>query len=197
MSDISPLVSTYLAKPKKWEKETEELHEIILDCGLAVSIKWGKLCYDLDGKNIVVIQPFKDYCGLLFLKGVLMEDPEGILQKTGENTIVGRQMRFVSLEQIRKSLRSIKAYVVQAIEIEKKGLKIDTSKIEPLPYPEEFKKVLDEMPDLKIAFDALTPGRQKAYIIHFSIAKNSSTRAATIEKFIPQILEGKGMNDRP
>lgn len=177
-----------------WQKETDTLRQLILDCGLNESIKWGKPCFDYEGKNIVIIQGFKDYCAVLFFKGVLLADPDGLLVKTGENTQVGRQARFTTVKAIIQSAPALKACIYEAIEVEKQGLKVATPKT-PLNIPAELQQQFTKQPKLKKAFDALTPGRQKAYVFFFSGAKQQKTRAARIEKYIPQILAGKGMND--
>lgn len=177
-----------------WQKETDTLRQIILDCGLNESIKWGKPCFDYEGKNIVIIQGFKDYCAVLFFKGVLLADPDGLLVKTGENTQVGRQARFTSVKAITQASSILKACIYEAIEVEKQGLKVDTQKT-PVNIPEELQRQFTRQPKLRKAFEALTPGRQKAYVFFFSGAKQAKTREARIEKYIPLILAGKGMND--
>lgn len=177
-----------------WEKETEKLRQIVLDCGLNEETKWGKPCFDYEGKNIVIIQGFKDYCALLFFKGALLTDPDAILVKTGEHTQVGRQARFNTVKEISQAAASLKACIFEAIAVEKAGLKVETKKI-PVNIPEELAAYFKKQPKLKKAFEALTPGRQKAYVFFFSGAKQAKTRAARIEKYIPQILSGKGMND--
>ncbi|WP_343672033.1 YdeI/OmpD-associated family protein [Chitinophaga sp.] len=178
-----------------WEKETEKLRKIILDCGLNEAIKWGKPCFDYEGKNIVIIQGFKDYCALLFFKGALLTDPDGILVKTGENTQVGRQARFTTVKEITQVASILKACIYEAIEVERAGLKVDTKK-NPVNVPAELQQQFDKQPKFKKAFEALTPGRQKAYVFFFSGAKQSKTREARIEKYMPWILAGKGINDR-
>lgn len=178
-----------------WEKETEKLRKIILDCGLNEAIKWGKPCFDYEGKNIVIIQGFKDYCALLFFKGALLTDPDGILVKTDENTQVGRQARFTTVKEITQVASILKACIYEAIEVERAGLKVDTKK-NPVNVPAELQQQFDKQPKFKKAFEALTPGRQKAYVFFFSGAKQSKTREARIEKYMPWILAGKGINDR-
>ncbi|SFW73661.1 YdeI/OmpD-associated family protein [Chitinophaga sancti] len=177
-----------------WEKETEKLRKIVLDCGLNEETKWGKPCFDYEGRNIVIIQGFKDYCALLFFKGALLADPDAILVKTGENTQVGRQARFNSVKEITQVATSLKACIFEAIAVEKAGLKVDTKKT-PVLIPEELEVYFEQQPKLKKAFEGLTPGRQKAYVFFFSGARQAKTRMARIEKYIPRILAGKGMND--
>jgi uncharacterized protein YdeI (YjbR/CyaY-like superfamily) len=177
-----------------WEKETEKLRKILLDCGLTEEKKWGKPCFTFEGKNIVVIQPFKEYFALLFFKGYLLKDTDGILVKTGENTVVGRQIRFNDVREVAKLEKSIKAYVYQAIEVERAGVKAPAA-AKQIVLVEEFQKKLTKNAALKKAFYGLTPGRQRAYNIYFSQAKQSATRETRIEKCMPLILAGKGLND--
>jgi uncharacterized protein YdeI (YjbR/CyaY-like superfamily) len=172
------------------------LRTIVLDCGLTEELKWGKPCYMFEGKNIVVIQGFKDYCALLFLKGFLLKDPDGILVKTGENTRVGRQIRFTGIQEIVKREAVLKTYIYQAVEVERAGVKADVNKDPKLKIPEEFQSRLNKNPALKKAFAALTPGRQKAYIFYFSAPKQSKTREARVEKCTRQILDGRGLMER-
>jgi uncharacterized protein YdeI (YjbR/CyaY-like superfamily) len=185
-----------MGKAQKWQEEMEKLRMIILDCGLTEELKWGKPCYVFQKSNIVIIQGFKEYCALLFFKGVLLNDADGILIKTGENTRVGRQIRFTNVQEIVEMELTLKAYINEAIEVEKAGLKVDLKKNTELKIPEEFQHKLDEIPALKTAFNALTPGRQRAYILHFSQPKQSKTRESRIEKCIHQIFNVKGLNDR-
>jgi len=173
----------------------EALRTIVLDCGLAEELKWRHPCYTLDGKNVVLIHGFKEYCALLFFKGALMKDPEGILAQQTENVQAGRQIRFTSVREIAAMKPVLKAYVREAIEVEKAGLKVKHKKTSDFPVAEEFQKKLDETPALKTAFKALTPGRQRDYFFYFSSAKQSKTRVARIEKSVQKILDGKGMND--
>ena len=180
--------------PNQWQDETEALRKIALDCQLTESLKWGKPCYAFGKHNIVLIQGFKNYCALLFFKGVLLEDPKAVLQKVGENTQAGRQIRFTGIQDINKLRPTIKAYIKAAIDVEKAGLNV-AFKTQPEPVPAELQTKFDEMPTLKTAFDALTPGRQRAYILHISAAKQSATRRTRIEKHLPKILAGKGMNE--
>jgi uncharacterized protein YdeI (YjbR/CyaY-like superfamily) len=191
-----PEVDLFLAKANKWQEEMEYLRGIILDCQLTEEIKWGKPCYSFQNNNIVIIQGFKEYCALLFFKGALLHDESGILIKTGENTQVGRQVRFTGVREIREMEHLLKTYIYEAVEVEKAGLKVTLKKTSEFNMPEEFQQKLDEMPALKTAFEALTPGRQRAYLLHFSEPKQSKTREARVEKYIEQILNGKGLNDR-
>jgi uncharacterized protein YdeI (YjbR/CyaY-like superfamily) len=187
-------VDKYLERAP-WRKETEQLRRILLDCQLSEELKWGKPCYAYQGTNLAIIQGFKAYCALLFFKGVLMKDPHKILVKTGVNTIVGRQIRFTDVREIIKMEPVLKAYIQHAIEIEKAGLKVSPPKNADVKMPTELQKRLDAAPALKTAFKALTPGRQRGYIFHISGAKQSKTREARIDKCLPQILKGKGLNE--
>ena len=201
MNTMNPKVDKYLSTTKNWPAEQEKLRMICLNpiaigCGLIEELKWGKPCYTFQEHNIVVIQGFKEYCALLFLKGYLLNDPDGVLIKTGENTRVGRQIRFSNVREIAKMAPILKAYIHEAVEVEKAGLKRDHKKPAELKLTVEFKKKLDKTPALKTAFNALTPGRQRAYNIYFSQPKQSKTRESRIEKCMKQILNGKGLNDR-
>ena len=189
-------VDIYLSKAKKWQEELEKLRMIILDCQLTEELRWGKPCYTFQKSNIVIIQGFKEYCALMFCKGALLNDPNGILKKPGENTQAARHIRFTHLREIVEKETVLKAYIQQAIEAEKAGLKVTYKKITEFKVPEELQKKLDEIPALKTAFDALTPGRQRGYILYFSAAKQSKTREARVEKCMQQILKGKGLNDQ-
>ncbi len=193
---MNPKVDAFLSDATKWRPEMEKLRTILLDCQLTEELKWSKPCYTFQKSNVVVIQGFKKYCALLFFKGVLLKDPNGILVKTGENTRVGRQIRFTDVREIVRQEAILKAYIHQAIEVEKAGLKVDAETDAELKIPEELKIKLAENPALKAAFAALTPGRQRAYILYFSAAKQSKTRESRIEKCMPQILKGKGLMDR-
>ena len=195
MNSINHNIDWFFNKAAKWQKEIEQLRKIVLDCGLTEELKWGCPCYTFEGKNIVLIHVFKEYCALLFFKGALMKDPEGILIRQTENVQSARQIRFTNLKEIVKLAPVIKAYIYQAIEVEKAGLKVPLKKTRDFTIPEEFQKKLDEMPSLKTAFEALTPGRQRAYIFYFSQPKQSKTREARIEKYIDKIFEGKGLDD--
>jgi uncharacterized protein YdeI (YjbR/CyaY-like superfamily) len=192
---MNPKVDFFFDKAKTWQKEYEQLRKIVLDCGLTEELKWGVPCYQFQKSNIVLIHGFKEYCALLFFKGALLKDPEGILIQQTENVQSARQVRFTNVREIVKMEHTLKAYIFEAIEVDKAGLKVNFKKSSEFNMPEEFQSKLDAMTDLKAAFDALTPGRQRAYLLHFSAPKQSKTREARIEKSIPQILEGKGLND--
>ncbi len=196
MNRMNPKVDVYLSKAKKWQEEMEKLRMTILDCQLTEELKWGKPCYTFQKSNIVIIQGFKEYCALLFFKGVLLNDANGILIKPGENTQAGRQIRFVNVREIVEMEPILKAYIYEAIEVEKAGLEVNFKKNTELIIPEEFQNKFDEIPALKTAFDALTPGRQRAYILYFSSPKQSKTRESRVEKCMQQILHGKGLNDQ-
>jgi uncharacterized protein YdeI (YjbR/CyaY-like superfamily) len=192
---MNPKVDVYLSKAKKWQEELEKLRMIILDCHLTEELKWGVPCYTFQKSNIVLIHVFKEYCALLFFKGALLNDANGILIKQTKNTQAGRQIRFTNVREIVEMETILKAYIYEAIEVEKAGLKVNFKKNTELIIPEEFKNKLDEIPALKTAFDALTPGRQRAYILYFSAPKQSKTRESRVEKCMQQILNGKGLND--
>jgi len=192
---MNPKVDEYLRKAKKWQEEFEKLRMIILDCGLAEELKWGCPCYTFEKSNIVLIHGFKQYCALLFFKGALLNDPKGILIQQTENVQAGRQIRFTNVREIVKIKTVLKAYIHEAIEVEKAGLKVKYKKTSEFKIPEEFQNKLDETPALKKAFDALTPGRQRGYIFYFSQPKQSTTRVSRVEKCMQQILKGKGLND--
>jgi len=196
MNRMNPKVVVYLSKTKKWQEELEKLRMIILDCQLTEELKWGKPCYTFQKSNIVLIIGFKEYCALLFCKGVLLNDANGILIKPGENTQAGRQIRFTNVREIVEMEPILKAYIYEAIELEKAGLKVNFKNNTELIFPEELQNKLDENPALKTAFDALTPGRQRAYNLYFSAPKQSKTRESRVEKCMQQILNGKGLNDQ-
>ena len=196
MNEMNPKVDEFISKAKKWQEELKELRRIILDCQLTEELKWGQPCYTFQKKNIVIISGFKEYCALSFFKGALLKDANGILNKPGENTQAARLIRFTNVREIVEMEPILKAYLNEAIEVEKAGLKVDFKKTTDFIIPEEFQKKLDEIPALKTAFDALTPGRQRAYILYFSAAKQSKTRASRVEKYMQQILDGKGLHDR-
>jgi uncharacterized protein YdeI (YjbR/CyaY-like superfamily) len=193
---MNPKVDVYLSKAKKWQEEFEKLRMIILDCQLNEELKWGKPCYTFQKSNIVIIQGFKEYCALMFFKGALLSDANGILFKMGENTQAGRQIRFTNVREIVKMVTVLKAYINEAIEVEKAGLKVNFKKTTEFIIPEEFQNKLNEIPALKTAFNALTPGRQRAYIFYFAAPKQSKTRESRVEKCRQQILNGKGLNDQ-
>src|ERR1700745_2823543 len=195
-SRMNPDVDVYLSKAKKWQEELAEMRKIILDCQLTEELKWGKPCYTFQKRNIVVMLPLKEHCALLFFKGALLKEANGILIKAGENTEAGRQIRFTNFREIVERETILKACIYEAIEVEKAGLKVNVKKVTELVIPEEFEKKLDEIPALKTAFEALTPGRQRAYIFYFSAPKQSKTRESRVEKCMQQILNGKGLNDQ-
>jgi uncharacterized protein YdeI (YjbR/CyaY-like superfamily) len=192
---MNPKVDLFLSKAKKWREEFEKLRMIILDCGLTEELKWGVPCYTFEKRNIVLIHGFKEYCAILFVKGALLNDARGILITQTENVQAARQIRFTNVRDIVEMESALKAYIYEAIEVEKAGLKVNLKKTAEYFIPEEFQNKLDEIPALKTAFDALTPGRQRAYILYFSAPKQSKTRASRIEKYVQQILNGKGLND--
>jgi uncharacterized protein YdeI (YjbR/CyaY-like superfamily) len=192
---MNPKVDWYFTKAKKWQEELEKLRVIVLDCGLTEELKWGVPCYTFQKNNIVLIHVFKEYCAILFFKGALLDDIKGILVQQTKNTQATRQIRFTNVSEMVELEAIVKAYVYEAIEVEKAGLKVSFKKTTELEFPEEFQNYLDEMPELKTAFDALTPGRQKGYILYFSAAKQSKTRVSRVEKSIQQILDGKGLDD--
>jgi uncharacterized protein YdeI (YjbR/CyaY-like superfamily) len=185
----------YFTKTKKWQQELEQLRIIALDCGLTEELKWGCPCYTFHGNNIVLIHEFKEYCAFLFFKGVLLKDTKGLLIQQTANVQSARQARFTNTVAIVEMKAILKAYIFEAIEVEKAGLKVELKKTEEFNIAEEFQHKLDQIPALKSAFEALTPGRQRAYHLYFSAAKQSNTRAARVEKYIPKILNKKGLND--
>jgi uncharacterized protein YdeI (YjbR/CyaY-like superfamily) len=195
MNTTNPKVDWYFDKADKWQEEFQKLRTIILDCGLTEELKWGHPCYTLKGTNVVLMHGFKDYCALLFHKGALLKDTKGILVQQTENVQAARQIRFTDVKEIVKQEKTLKAYIHEAIEVEKAGLKVELKKTAEFSMPEEFKNKLDEMTSLKKAFYALTPGRQRAYLLYFSQAKQSKTREARVEKYMQQILDGKGLDD--
>jgi len=192
---MNPKVDWFFAKDTQWQKEYEKLRKIILDCGLIEELKWGCPCYTFENTNIVLIHGFKEYCALLFFKGALLNDPNDILIQQTKNVQSARQIRFTNAREIVKMEKVLKAYVYEAIEVERAGLKVKLKKTSEFKVPEEFQKRLDKNTALKKAFDALTPGRQRAYIFYFSQAKQSKTREARVEKYLKQILNGKGIDD--
>ncbi len=192
---MNPKVDWFFNKATKWQEEYSVLRLIVLDCGLSEELKWGCPCYTFQKSNVVLIHGFKDYCALLFMKGVLIKDTKGILIQQTENVQAARQIRFRTVQEILKLKSILKTYIKEAITIQKKGLQVELKKASDYKIPEEFNNVLGDMPELKTAFQALSPGRQKSYIFYFSSAKQSKTREARIEKFIPKILNGKGLED--
>ena len=195
MYRLDPKVDDFLNNTTKWRKEMETLRMIILNCQLTEELKWGKPCYTFQNSNVVIIQGFKEYCTIMFFKGALLKDINGILIKPGKSTQAGRQIRFTNAREITEMQNILIAYIHEAIEVEKAGLKVNFKKTSDFKIPEEFQNKLDIMPALKEAFEALTPGRQRAYIHYFSTAKQSKTREARIERYIQHILNGKGLND--
>ncbi|WP_042161131.1 YdeI/OmpD-associated family protein [Paenibacillus gorillae] len=189
-------IDPYFKKLKSWKEEFELLREIVLDCEVTEDFKWMHPCYTYDNKNVVLIHEFKEYCALLFHKGALLKDPHGILVQQTENVQAARQIRFTSLQAIDEMQLIIKDYIDEAIEIEKAGLKVEMKKSTEYTVPEELDNKFVEIPDLKTAFEALTPGRQRGYLLFFSSAKQSKTRESRIEKYIPHILDGKGIDDK-
>ncbi|MBY0004053.1 YdeI/OmpD-associated family protein [Priestia aryabhattai] len=194
-SKMNPKVDEFLTKAKKWKEEYETLRKIVLDCELTEDFKWMNPCYTFEKKNIVLIHGFKEYCALLFPKGSLLQDSHGILVQQTENVQEARQIRFTNVQEIAEKEAILKTYIDEAIEVEKAGLKVKAKKPEELIIPEELQHKFDEIPTLQDAFTTLTPGRQRAYILHFSAAKQSKTRESRVEKCIPNILKGKGLND--
>jgi uncharacterized protein YdeI (YjbR/CyaY-like superfamily) len=194
MNRTNPKVDAFLGKARKWHEEFKKLRMIVLDCGLTEELKWRLPCYTFQKSNIAIIQGFKEYCALMFFKGALLKDANGILVRPGE-TQAARQIRFTNVGEIVKMEPILKAYIHEAIEVEKSGLKVDLKKTTEYKIPEEFQNKLDEIPALKTAFKALTPGRQRAYILYFSAPKQSKTRESRVEKYMQQILNGKGLND--
>jgi uncharacterized protein YdeI (YjbR/CyaY-like superfamily) len=192
MNKRNPKVGEYLRTAKKWQEEMKKLRRILLDCGLTEELKWGKPCYTFQQSNIVIIQGFKEFCALLFCKGALLNDRNGILKKFGWQA--ARRLPFTNVREIVEMESVLKAYIHEAMEAEKAGLKVNFKK-NPESIPKEFQNRLDEIPALKTAFQALTPGRQRGYILYFSGAKQSKTRESRVEKCIRQILKGKGLND--
>lgn len=192
---MNPKVDFFFEKESNWQKEYERMRTIALDCGLTEELKWGCPCYTWQNSNIVLIHGFKEYCAYLFFKGALLNDPEGILIQQTENVQAARQIRFTNLKQIVKMEKVLKAYIYEAIEVDKAGLQVKMKKSTDYKVPEEFQKKLDKTPGLKKAFEALTPGRQRGYLLYFSSAKQAKTREERVEKYTKQILKGKGLED--
>ena len=193
---MNPKVDFYFSKPGKWQKELEQLRKIVLNCGLNEELKWGCPCYTFEDSNIVLIHAFKEYCAYLFFKGALLNDAYGILIQQTKNVQAARQVRFSNVQEIVKLKPVLKSYIYEAIEVEKAGLKVKLKKTKEYVIPEEFQKKLNKNRALNTAFDKLTPGRQRAYILYFSAPKQSKTRESRVEKYLPQILIGKGLNDQ-
>ncbi|WP_243572527.1 YdeI/OmpD-associated family protein [Bacillus stercoris] len=194
-SRTNPKVDDFLNKAKKWKEEFEKLRAIILDCELTEDFKWMHPCYTYNNKNVVLIHGFKEYCALLFHKGALLQDAHGILIRQTENVQAARQIRFTNVQEINEMKTILKAYIQEAIEVEKAGLKVEVNNNIELNIPEELQNKFDEIPELKTAFEALTPGRQRAYTLYFSQAKQSKTRESRVEKYVQKILDGKGLKD--
>ena len=195
MSKPNPKVDWYFDKAEKWQKEVKKLRKIALECRLTEDLKWGCPCYTYEGSNIVLIHDFKEYCAYLFFKGTLLKDTHNILVQQTKNVQSARQIRFTNAKEITELEKILKAYINEAIEIEKAGLKVDFKKTKEYEVPEEFQTKLESLPKLKKAFYALTPGRQRGYLLYFSSAKQAKTREARVEKYVPQILSGKGLDD--
>ena len=196
---MNPAVDFYFTKAKKWQEELMALRPLILGCGLTEALKWGVPCYTFDHDNnhgkIVLLHVFKDYCAVLFFKGALLKDAKGILVQQTKNVQSARQIRFTSVQQISELTATLKTYIAEAIDVEKAGLKMPKKETTEFATPEEFQAKLDASPALKAAFEALTPGRQRGYLLHFAAAKQAKTRTARVEKYMPQILNGKGLDD--
>jgi uncharacterized protein YdeI (YjbR/CyaY-like superfamily) len=188
-------VDFYFSNAKTWKEELKQLRTIVLDCDLTEELKWGVPCYSFEKSNIVLIHVFKEYCALLFFKGALLKDPKRILVQQTENVQAARQIRFTNVREIVKMKPILKAYIYEAIEVEEAGLKVPLKKTSEFPMPEEFQNKLNKTPALKTAFNALTPGRQRGYLLYFSAPKQSKTREARVEKCVKQILKGRGLND--
>ena len=195
MNKTNPKVDAVLRQAKNWQPEFEKLRSIILRFPLTEELKWGQPCYSRENKTIVLIHGFKEYCALLFFKGALLKDGKGILVQQTENVQAARQIRFTTLREIAQLESTVKAYIQEAIEVEKSGVRVTLKKTAEFKIPQEFQSKLDEVPALKTAFYALTPGRQRGYILHFSAAKRSATRASRVERCMKQILKGKGLSD--
>ena len=191
----NPKVDAFIANAKKWQEEFKKLRTILLDSELTEDFKWGGPCYTLQGKNVVIINGLKESCALAFFKGALLKDVHGVLTRPGQHSQSARWFKFASVREIAEMRSILKAYIREAIEVEKSGKKLKMRKTSDLKFPEELQIMLDEFPDFKAAFDRLTPGRQRAYIYHFSAPKQSKTRESRVQKYMPQILQGKGLLD--
>ena len=194
-SKLNPKVDEYLRNANKWQEESKKLRTIVLNCGLTEESKWGKPCYTFQNSNVVIIHGFKDYCALLFCKGVLLKDANRILIQQTKNVQAARQIRFTNAREIAEMEPILKAYIEEAVEIEKAGLEVNYKKTSEFAVPAELQTKLDATPALKKAFEALTPGRQRAYLLYFAAPKQSKTRESRIEKCTPQILKGHGLDD--
>jgi uncharacterized protein YdeI (YjbR/CyaY-like superfamily) len=191
----NPKVDAFFANAKKWREELKKLRAILLDPELQEELKWGGPCYTFHGKNVVIINELKESCACAFFKGALLKDVHGVLTRPGQHTQSARWIKFTSVREIAEMKSVLKAYIREAIEVEKSGLKLKLRKTSDLKLPEELQTMLDEFPDFKTAFEALTPGRQRAYIYHFSAPKQSKTRETRVQKYMPHILKGKGLLD--
>ncbi len=196
MNKPNPKADEYLDNITKWKTESIMLRKILLSCGLEEELKWGKPCYALNGGNVAIVQGFKEYCAVLFVKGALLKDPEGILVQQTENVQAARQVRFTGIDEITRQETELKELIGEAVQTEKSGLKVPLKKTSEFKMPDEFRSRLNQDSRLKDAFEALTPGRQRAYILYFSSAKQSATREARIEKYTPEILDGIGLNEQ-
>ena len=195
MPQTNPKAEAFVRRSEKWQDELAQLRAIILECGLDEALKWGVPCYTFEGNNIVLIHEFKEYCAMLFFKGALLSDPDGLLVQQTANVQATRQLRFTNVQQVREQQAAIKGYVREAIAAEQAGLKVPMKETAEFRVPKEFQDKLDEIPELKAAFEALTPGRQRGYLLHFAAPKQSKTREARVEKCMQQIFDGKGLND--
>lgn len=195
ITNLNPKVDAFLSRSNKWQEEFRKLRAIILDCALTEELKWGVPCYTFQKENIVLIHGFKDYCAILFIKGSLLQDPQGILIQQTQNVQAGRQIRFTKITEIVAMESILKEYILEAIEVEKAGLEVPFKKHTEFEIPEELRMRCEANPTLKRAFDALTPGRQRSYMLYFSAPKQSKTREARVEKYIPKILDGMGLDD--
>lgn len=195
MHNANPAVDWYFDKNEQWQAEITQLRKLVLDCGLIEELKWGCPCYTFQNSNVVLIHVFKEYCALLFFKGALLQDTHSLLIRQTENVQSARQIRFTDTKEIVTQASALKAYIYEAIAVEEAGLKVTLKKTEDYPVPEELRQKMKELPALKIAFEALTPGRQRAYLFHFGQAKQTKTRIDRIEKYLQHILDGKGLND--
>ncbi|WP_207425126.1 YdeI family protein [Pedobacter sp. SYSU D00535] len=192
---MNPKVDWFFDKPGKWQNEYATLRNLILDCGLNEELKWGVPCYTCQDRNVVLIHGFNDYCAVLFHKGALLKDDEQLLVQQTENVQAARQMRFRNMSELSERAPALRAYIFEAIEVEKAGLKVEMKTTKEYPIPDEFQRVLDEAPEVRVAFEKLTPGRQRGYLLYFSSAKQSKTRQARVEKYLGNILQGKGVDD--
>jgi uncharacterized protein YdeI (YjbR/CyaY-like superfamily) len=193
---MNPKVDWFFTKETKWQEAYSELRLLALDCGLTEELKWGCPCYTFQKGNVVLIHGFKEYCALLFMQGALLKDEQGILVQQTANVQAARQIRFSNFQEILGNQSTIEAYIKEAIDIEKAGLKVELKKTTEYTIPVEFQQLLDEMPELKTAFETLTPGRQRGYLLYFAAPKQAKTREARIEKYLQQILDGKGLEDK-